>query len=299
MNQFSVFNGLNKFYDQAINAHDHGFFVLDEATLKEYKENGALINSNLDHRQHELMKVFNCNPDWPICIYDFTFKNKSTQFLTMKCKKNLSDYVVEDYFGQRKVNSKLKRNNLKETELDVLREHMHHLCCCQNNSSKQEKELIYKFLRNFKILFIKSDNFLFKNKNLKFLLDNDMDIQEKIKNFTLEIAGLKASGGVSSTKKEFEQQIDSYELIRKTPTTLDEFGFKDLGEVVGSKFYAPSKADFRLLIGTKEWLQVKQNEGVDESTYEETREEQVGTTSTSMRKSEQQSSSSGNNTMIP
>jgi hypothetical protein len=70
---------------------------------------------------------------------------------------------------------------------------------------------------------------------------------------------------------------------------VDEFGFKDLGEVVGTKFYEPTKADFRLLIGTKEWLKVKEMEGVDESTYDEMRvldEIQAGTNNTSMHKSE-------------
>ena len=43
--------------------------------------------------------------------------------------------------------------------------------------------VIYKFIRNFKILFIKGDPFLFRNKNLRFLLDQDKDIQLSIHNF--------------------------------------------------------------------------------------------------------------------
>ena len=176
LNQFSVYNGLNKFYEQALNAHKLGTHVLDDKTLKEYQDNGALINSNLDNRYHEVMRVFDCNQEWPICIYDFTFKNQSTQFLVMKCKRSLSSYVIDDYFGPKKVNSKIKRPALKESEFDILREQMFHLCCCQHDQSQKEKDKIYRFIRNFKILFIKADDFLFKNKNLKFLLDSDTDI---------------------------------------------------------------------------------------------------------------------------
>ena len=60
--------------------------------------------SNLDQKEADLMKVFNCNPDWPVCIYDFTFKNKCNQFLQMKVKRNLKDYIVDDYFSERGIN---------------------------------------------------------------------------------------------------------------------------------------------------------------------------------------------------
>ena len=67
------------------------------------------------------MKVFNCDPKWPICLYDFTFKNKCNQFLTMKCRSNLSKYIVEDYFTNSGVNKKAKRSWVEE-EGDVIRE---------------------------------------------------------------------------------------------------------------------------------------------------------------------------------
>jgi len=46
----------------------------------------------------------------------------------MKCKRNLSQYIQEDYFLPDKVAKKDLRK-LKETELDILREQSFHLCC--------------------------------------------------------------------------------------------------------------------------------------------------------------------------
>lgn len=44
-------------------------------------------------------------------------------------------------------------------------------------------------MRNFKILFIKGDENLLKNKNLKFNLDNEESIQKSLDNFIDEVAG--------------------------------------------------------------------------------------------------------------
>ena len=98
LNQFYLFNGLSKYYDHIVKLSNKGI-IIDEETLKEAKRCLAILNSNLDNREGELMKVYNCNPEWPICLYDFTYKNKSNEYQTMKCRKKLSSYIVEDYIG--------------------------------------------------------------------------------------------------------------------------------------------------------------------------------------------------------
>lgn len=30
----------------------------------------------LDQYENEVMKIFNCDTTWPLCLYDFTYKNK-------------------------------------------------------------------------------------------------------------------------------------------------------------------------------------------------------------------------------
>jgi hypothetical protein len=59
----------------------------------------ALVSSqSLNEIETNLMTIFNCDPDWPICIYDFTFKNKNPSFLPFKVKRDLSEYMIPNYF---------------------------------------------------------------------------------------------------------------------------------------------------------------------------------------------------------
>jgi len=126
-----MFNGLNKFFEHSLKKDAEGYNVLSEATRKEYQEGATLVNSNLDARESELMKVFNCNPEWPVCLYDFTFKNKSVQFLTMKATRSLKHYIVEDYIPLKgKVSTKGHKRQVQEADSDVIREQAYHLCTC-------------------------------------------------------------------------------------------------------------------------------------------------------------------------
>lgn len=44
------------------------------------------------------MRVFNCDPSWPICLFDFTYKNRIPNFLAFKAYDDLGSCVIEDYF---------------------------------------------------------------------------------------------------------------------------------------------------------------------------------------------------------
>ena len=50
-------------------------------------------------------------------------------------------------------------------------------------------------------MFIKGDEFLFRNKNLKFQLDKDEDIKDRIHDFMLEIGGYKSSEIIAEPRK--------------------------------------------------------------------------------------------------
>lgn len=43
------------------------------------------------------MKLFDCNPEWPICLYDFSFKNSTEQYQAFKAKYPLSHYARDNY----------------------------------------------------------------------------------------------------------------------------------------------------------------------------------------------------------
>ena len=111
LNQFYLFNGLNKYYEHVIKVMNRGIITNDKA-YNDALQCLSIMNSNLDNREGELMKVYNCNTDWPICLYDFTYKNKSNEYQTMRCRQKLSRYVVEDYVS-------LPLNNKKQRDIMI------------------------------------------------------------------------------------------------------------------------------------------------------------------------------------
>jgi len=82
--------------------------------MEEVKTNIKLINSNMDRREHELMKVFDCNPDWPICLFNFTFKNRMNQYLAMVRKRSLSQYIQDKYFMPDGGVTKIDKRKIKD-----------------------------------------------------------------------------------------------------------------------------------------------------------------------------------------
>ena len=38
----------------------------------------------LDKYELEVMSIFNCNKDWPICLYDFTYKTKIPEYIALR-----------------------------------------------------------------------------------------------------------------------------------------------------------------------------------------------------------------------
>ena len=52
---------------------------------------------SLDQFESEIMQIFNCNPDWPICLFDFTFKNRIPNFIVLK-SVDYPSMIIEDYF---------------------------------------------------------------------------------------------------------------------------------------------------------------------------------------------------------
>ena len=51
-----------------------------------------------EKRELEIMKAFNCNTSWPICLYDFTYNYRLCEFQVMRTNAKLSKFIYEDYF---------------------------------------------------------------------------------------------------------------------------------------------------------------------------------------------------------
>ena len=44
------------------------------------------------------MSIFDCDPSWPLCLYDFTHKNACPKFVTMRVQQKLNEFVIDDYW---------------------------------------------------------------------------------------------------------------------------------------------------------------------------------------------------------
>jgi hypothetical protein len=93
------------------------------------------------------MKIFNCDTEWPLCLYDFTYKNKIPQYL---CFRTSSDppYIIEEYFYPEgiPVPHPVKPQIKKKGEGLLMERGVHH---CRHHPT---------FVDNFKVLFYKADD---------------------------------------------------------------------------------------------------------------------------------------------
>jgi hypothetical protein len=83
--RFFLYRGLTKYYEQ------HEENDLTQAAKK-------ISNQPMEKFERDLMKIFVCDPAWPICLYDFTYKNKCPTYYCFRVERNLSDYIIPDYF---------------------------------------------------------------------------------------------------------------------------------------------------------------------------------------------------------
>jgi hypothetical protein len=52
----------------------------------------------MDIYERDLMKIFNCDPSWPVCLFDFAFKAKNPTYLCLRVSNDLDSYIRDGYF---------------------------------------------------------------------------------------------------------------------------------------------------------------------------------------------------------
>ena len=52
----------------------------------------------MDKYERDLMEIFNCNSEWPLCLFDFTFKNKNPTYICLRVERDLNSYLFKNYF---------------------------------------------------------------------------------------------------------------------------------------------------------------------------------------------------------
>lgn len=53
---------------------------------------------SMEQIQHDLLCKFDCRPEWPICLFDFTYKNKIPCYFSFKVSDNLEEFLIDGYF---------------------------------------------------------------------------------------------------------------------------------------------------------------------------------------------------------
>lgn len=117
------------------------------------------------------------------------------------------------------------------------------------------------------------------------MLDNEYNIIEKKRDFILELCGEKSFQQDFIKEEEHRSYLDQDDYIAQKNNrdrgpnlknlVVDEVfkneeteGFTHLGSVTVSKRFKPTITDMKLLIGTKEWADVKKYENIDETTVD-------------------------------
>jgi len=53
----------------------------------------------MEKLEGNLMKIFNCDASWPLCLHDFTFKNRIPSYYAFRSEKPLTSFLNENYFS--------------------------------------------------------------------------------------------------------------------------------------------------------------------------------------------------------
>jgi hypothetical protein len=75
------------------------YYKLLEPRTDEIQRAFIIISSSIGVYEKQLMTVYNCDPEWPVCLYDFSFKNRVPNYFCLKVKKPMTSYIIPEYFG--------------------------------------------------------------------------------------------------------------------------------------------------------------------------------------------------------
>jgi len=89
MNNFFSYGGIKDFYERKAKA---------DPTPKNV-EALELLRMPIETIVEKLPGLYRCNPEWPICLFDFSFRNLNAKFLSLRVKPKLTTYIQHDYFN--------------------------------------------------------------------------------------------------------------------------------------------------------------------------------------------------------
>ena len=90
MNNFFSYGGLTDYYER---------IARDDPSPKNL-ENIELLRQPIESIVEKLPGLYKCNPEWPICLFDFSFRNINAKFVSFRVKAKLTTFIQPDYFNQ-------------------------------------------------------------------------------------------------------------------------------------------------------------------------------------------------------
>ena len=67
------------------------YFEENKDKSEEHKAAFKLLKQPIDAFESSLMNIYSCNLKWPICIFDFTFKNINPKYVAFKVYEDLGN----------------------------------------------------------------------------------------------------------------------------------------------------------------------------------------------------------------
>ena len=120
------------------------------------------------------MKIWECDEQWPLCLYDFSFKNKNPTYTCLRVQQPLYEYCIADYFYGAKFSEQTTPlafcDHAKLTQAELLVERQHHLCA--TGAGNQHPH----FQSNFKTRYQARDICLLQNPFLTAFLEDDLHL---------------------------------------------------------------------------------------------------------------------------
>jgi len=135
--------------------------------ISRLKCEGQEKTCNEEGFEDEIVDNFECNPEWPICLYDFTYKNRCGDALAYQVQE--MPELMEDYFERIDEPKPLYSPTTEYSKLRI--ERNRHIC--------GDKE----FVSNFKKLFKTENLDFFESEYLSFNIWEFKDAKRSIKEF--------------------------------------------------------------------------------------------------------------------
>jgi len=93
MSNFFSYGGLTDYYERlaAVDPSKHNLEAVE------------LLKQPIESMVEKLPSLYKCNPEWPICLFDFSFRNLNRKFVAYRVKADLNSLVVPNYFSRQKL----------------------------------------------------------------------------------------------------------------------------------------------------------------------------------------------------